>query len=140
MKNTKKLFTGLVAVFFIALLFFVRISPLLADNSLWGQQSGMGTDSGQIGSAFGDINKETDLKSLVVNIIKILLSILGLFFTVLIILAGFRWMNSRGNEDEVSKAKSQLLNSIIGIIIIIAAYAITIFVISMTESALKGEI
>lgn len=129
----------LATVIFTLLLFFAGINPLFADDSLWGSQTGMTTESGQIGNVFGEVSQKGDLKNLVVNIIKIVLSILGLFFTVLIILAGFRWMNSRGNEDEVSKAKSQLLNAIIGIIIIIAAYAITVFVISMTGAALKGE-
>lgn len=139
MKNTKKWINNILAFLFILLLFFININSVLAANSLWSSQSGMG-ESQEIGKAFNTNGTNADLRTLVVNIIKVLLSLLALFFTILIIMAGFRWMNSRGNEDEVTKAKSQLKNAIIGIIIIIAAYAITIFVIKMSESMLKGEV
>ena len=44
------------------------------------------------------------------------------------IYGGFIWMNSRGNEQDVEKAKNIIRNSIIGLLIVIAAYAITKFV------------
>lgn len=56
------------------------------------------------------------------------LSLIGVLFLILMIYAGFRWMLARGNESEVEKAKHLIEAAIAGLIIVIAAYAITAFV------------
>jgi len=61
-------------------------------------------------------------------IIGVILSLLGVIFLVLIIYGGFLWMTAAGNEDRVAKAKKIIQNSIVGLIIVIAAYAITVFI------------
>ena len=64
------------------------------------------------------------------SIIAVFLSLLGIVFLVLIIYGGFVWMTSAGNEAKVLKAKKVLTNAVIGLIIIMSAYAITSFVFS----------
>lgn len=63
------------------------------------------------------------------RIINVFLSILGLVFLTYTIYAGYLYLISSGNEEKVDKAKSILRGSIIGLIIVLAAYAITRFVI-----------
>lgn len=58
-------------------------------------------------------------------IIQPVLGIVGLIFLVLTIYAGVLWMTSSGNADQVKKAKEILTNSVIGLVIIAGAYAIT---------------
>lgn len=55
------------------------------------------------------------------------LALLGILFLVLMIYGGFIWMIARGNEQEVEKAKNLIQSAVIGLIIIISAYAVTIF-------------
>ena len=62
-------------------------------------------------------------------IISIFLSFLGIIFLILIIYGGFIWMTSGGNEAKVLKAKKILTQAVIGLIIILASYAITNFVL-----------
>lgn len=62
------------------------------------------------------------------KLLNILLSLLGVIFLILIIYAGFRWMFSRGNEEEVAKAQKIMISSLQGLFIVVAAYAITNFV------------
>jgi cytochrome bd-type quinol oxidase subunit 2 len=62
------------------------------------------------------------------NAIKILLSFVGIIFIILIIYAGYTWMLARGNETEAQKAKDTITRAIIGLFIVLAAYAITAFV------------
>ena len=62
------------------------------------------------------------------SIIGTLLSFLGVIFMVLVIYAGVLWMTARGAEAQVDKAKDILVNAIIGLILVLAAYAITAFV------------
>jgi hypothetical protein len=56
------------------------------------------------------------------------LSLLGVIFFLLVIYAGIRWMLAQGNEQEVEKAKQILIAAIIGLIIVLAAYAVTSFI------------
>jgi len=61
--------------------------------------------------------------------IQIALSLLGVIFLVLTVYAGFLWMTAGGNEEQITKAKTMIRNSIIGLAIVISAYAITYFVV-----------
>lgn len=61
-------------------------------------------------------------------VIKGFLGLLGIIFLFLIIIAGYNWMTAAGDEEKVNKAKETIQRAIIGIIIIISAYAITYFV------------
>ena len=61
-------------------------------------------------------------------IISVTLSLIGVVFLILMIYSGFIWMNSRGNDQEIQKALTIIRNSIIGLLIVVAAYAITNFI------------
>ncbi len=63
-------------------------------------------------------------------IIKTVLSFLGVLFLILMIYGGFLWMTARGNEEQVTKSKNLIIAAIIGLLIILASYAISIFVIN----------
>lgn len=56
------------------------------------------------------------------------LSLLGVLFLLLIIYGGIVWMIARGNEQEVQKAKTVIEAAVIGLVIVLAAYAITYFI------------
>ena len=56
------------------------------------------------------------------------LGLLAIIFIILMILAGYNWMTAGGEEQKVTKAKDTIQAAIIGLIIIVAAYAITFFV------------
>ncbi len=68
-------------------------------------------------------------------IINAFLSLMGVVFLCLIIYAGATWMLSGGNEGKVLKAKKTITNATIGLIIVMASYSITIFVISAITKA-----
>ncbi|MCK4554679.1 hypothetical protein KAU19_07025 [Candidatus Parcubacteria bacterium] len=81
-------------------------------------------------SGAGGANFDTNatIGSVVAAAIKGFIALLGVIFVVLIILAGYKWMNAGGEEEKVREAKDTIRHAIIGLIIIIAAYAITEFV------------
>lgn len=74
-------------------------------------------------------------QSIVINIITYILGLIGVFFLVLIIYAGWQWIAAGGNEETIEKAKDRLKNAIIGLGVIIASYAITSWVLSAINSA-----
>lgn len=57
--------------------------------------------------------------------IKGLLTFLGVILLGLMIYGGYKWMLARGNEQEVEAAKNTIRNAIIGLIVVLGAYAIT---------------
>jgi len=71
------------------------------------------------------------------GIINIVLGLLGILATVIVLVGGFKWMTSGGNRDTVDEAKKLLSAGIIGLVIILSAYAIARFVItSLREKVL----
>ena len=64
------------------------------------------------------------------TIISYILAFLGIFFLVITIYSGFQWMTAGGNEEKVKIARTRAFNAIIGLIIVMAAYAITFFITS----------
>ena len=69
-----------------------------------------------------------NLAEIIGALVGAFLSLLGVIFVILIIYGGFIWMTSGGNETKVIKAKHTLQRAIVGLIIILSAYAITAFV------------
>lgn len=61
--------------------------------------------------------------------INMILSVVGVIFTVLMVYAGYTWMVARGDDSKVDKAKDIIKASIIGLIITLAAYSISNFVV-----------
>lgn len=66
-----------------------------------------------------------DLPVLVGKIIGTGLSFLGVIFLVLMIYGGFLWMTDRGEGARAKKAKELIEAAIIGLIIVMSAYALT---------------
>ena len=72
---------------------------------------------------------ETDLPTLVGNIINVFIGVLGIIFVILVVYAGFLYLTAGGETDKVEDAKKMLRNGVIGLILILAAYAISNFVV-----------
>lgn len=78
---------------------------------------------------------EADLVDTIAQIIRIALGFLGVIAVVIILWGGFQWMTAGGNDDKVKDAKKRIYAGIIGLVIIISAYAIASFVISSILTA-----
>lgn len=68
------------------------------------------------------------------TMIAALLGLLGVIFLILTIYAGMLWMTAGGNADNVKKAKAILLNSVVGLVIVLSSYAIASTVIRYVGS------
>jgi hypothetical protein len=58
------------------------------------------------------------------RVINFLLLLLGTIALCLTVYAGYLWIWSRGNEEDITKAKDILAGSVIGILLILSSYAI----------------
>ena len=77
-----------------------------------------------------ETSPEKNVEFYMSQIITIILSVLGVVFLILIIYAGITWMTAAGNEEKAKKAKELIIEAIIGLIIVLAAYAISYFIIN----------
>jgi len=66
--------------------------------------------------------------NLIGDVIAAVLSFVGVVFILLIIYAGYMWMTAAGNEEQVKKAQKIIRASVVGILVIALAYAVTAFV------------
>jgi hypothetical protein len=78
------------------------------------------------------------LETLIGNIINTVLGFLGVILLGYIIWAGFLWMTAGGDKTKVEHSISMIRNAIIGLIIIVSAYAITTFVLARLTSVGSG--
>ena len=69
------------------------------------------------------------------EIIQGAIVVVGVVFGILIVYGGYLWMVARGNEEIVKKSIGILKTAIIGFIIVVAAYAITTFVVERVIGA-----
>jgi len=93
----------------------------------------------EVGSNAGYTEEEPNVAETIGSIIKVALSILGVIFMTYIVYAGYLWMTARGEEEKITKAKAIIRGSIIGLIIVLGAYAITAFVVDRITKAANYE-
>ena len=83
-------------------------------------------------------DSQKTLPQVIGDIVGQVLALMGVIFAILIIYAGVRWMTAGGDSGRIEKAKNILINSVIGLIITLGAYAISwavveIFIRSTTK-------
>ncbi len=77
----------------------------------------------------------TDIRITIARIIKVAMGLLGIVAVVIILIGGFTWMVAGGNEEKIGEAKKMIFSGIIGLAIILSAYAIANFVVSSLVNA-----
>jgi len=89
------------------------------------------------GQVFGGSTTQS-LPVMAALIIKSLLGLLGIVAVIMILYAGYLYLTSAGKDEPIKRAKSILLTSVIGLIIIFCAYALASFVFQAISNA-TGE-
>ena len=77
----------------------------------------------------------TDIRITIARIIRTAMSLLGIIAVLIILYGGFKWMTSAGSDEAVGDAKKIITAGIIGLVIILTAYAIASFVINSLVTA-----
>ena len=112
--------TRLFFVSFLSLLFFLLFTISVHAVELPGLEET---------AKAAHINRAVKDPSIVATqIVQWILSFVGVIFLVLMIYGGFTWMTAGGNQESIGKAQKTVVAAIIGLVIVISAYAITTFV------------
>lgn len=88
-----------------------------------------GTEVNNVGTAAGINSTNRTLPQIIGQIINIILGFLGIVLLLLVLYAGFLWMTAGGDDGQVKKARQYISNAIVGLIIVVAAFAISNFVL-----------
>jgi hypothetical protein len=112
--------------------FFSFSFPVLASNDVYGNITTATAGTG--------LSESGDILPIISALISLVLSFLGIVLVVMIIWAGIMWMTAGGEKTNVQKAKDMIKNGVIGLLIVLASYAITSFVISsLDKSAFRSK-
>ena len=144
MKKAKNIFFFLLLV--LTLNFLVVSKMALAEITIDGTTQGSGSAGAwssqigmeKVGTAFGETKDTEDIRYKVVRVINLALTFLGIICVGLIVFAGFKWMLAAGNEDQIKSAQKILKNTVIGLLIILVSWSITIFIMLRLNSVSKG--
>ncbi len=129
----------------IAILFLVySITPILTDNALAqgdipdgdrdipdGDRDIPDGDRGEHPSIPNPLKGADTIEEVIVRITNYLLAIIGTVCVLVLVFAGFTYVASAGNPEEIERAKSRATYSIIGLFLAIIAWAIVNSIIAI---------
>jgi hypothetical protein len=104
---------------------FSFLLPALASAAISVESTGL-VETGQ--DIYGEFDSDIG-NTIGAYIITPLLSVVGTLFFLLIIYSGVLWMTANGQSARVQKAKDILTHSVIGLVIVVSAYALTKFLL-----------
>lgn len=119
----KYLILPLLSIIFIMISFF---SVNAAASYTFNEGSGLQKMAEKTG-----LSNSLEPESYVGTVLILLFSFLGIIFFILTIYAGIQWMTAQGDAAQVTKAKETLIRATVGLIIVIAAYGITFFIMNI---------
>ena len=125
--------------FFITLCFAVALlipGQILASEPTNYLPTELGDQSaafaGEEGAAF---SVTSDPRLIIASAVQILTSLLATVFLVYGIWGGYQIFVSRGDADQISKAKSTIITAAIGIFVMLLSYSITLFFTKSVQRA-----
>ncbi|MBL7021961.1 hypothetical protein ISR92_01395 [Patescibacteria group bacterium] len=123
---------------------FITISALLIFVFLFSIQAQASGLSDLVNSELDTVQEgitgsttAASLENIIINIVHTVLGFLGLIFVVLMIWSGYQWMTSGGNTTAIETAKKRIINAVIGLAIVLAAYSITEFLVIQVLNAVN---
>lgn len=72
--------------------------------------------------------RAVDPREAIASIISAAITLLGSVFLVLLIMSGYWLVTARGQEEKEEKAQKTIRSAVVGLAIVLMAYAITLFV------------
>jgi len=124
MKNHLKVLMSLI--FMVAMLilpYFIFVQATNTDSGMLDRLNSVAETGGYVTDA-----TSAGLPIIIGMIIQAVLGLLGAIFIILMVYAGYTWMIAAGNEPKIEKAKDMIQAAIIGLIIVLASWAIWVFI------------
>lgn len=123
----KKGLTTKSLIFSLLVMSFVFVNPTQADFLSPEKKNQYNENINEI-VAQANIDTQRSLDDIIATVIKAVMGVLGTIFLILMFLAGNNWMRANGNEEKVKKSQKQIASLSIGLVIVLAAYALSSWV------------
>lgn len=85
-------------------------------------------------------NTEHKITAIIGSILKVIISLFGIFALIILVYAGVLWMFSKGDPVKIQKAKKLIASGLVGMLIIISSYAIVSFIIGKITGIFGGSV
>ncbi|PKL72442.1 hypothetical protein CVV26_01595 [Candidatus Kuenenbacteria bacterium HGW-Kuenenbacteria-1] len=135
--KTKKTNKILFSLFFIV--FCASLVIPIAINTQFANAATLTTNELLSNDVMGKsgLPMSTDLKGTIMRVVNVVLGFLGVIAVIIIIIGGFKYMTGGGSEEKSTEARQFIIAGIIGLAIVLSAYAIANFVIKESLTAMN---
>jgi heme/copper-type cytochrome/quinol oxidase subunit 2 len=120
--------TLLRAAIFVPILLlplFISVTPLFAQGDL---------GNGNGGGLTNPLGTTSDLQTLLGKVLDAVIAIGTVVVTIMLVYCGFLFVVARGNEEKIREARSALLWTVIGALVLLGAKAIQGIITTTTQS------
>jgi len=74
----------------------------------------------------------SNISALLSGVVQLILVVAGLIAFVFLLLGGIKWITSGGDSANVEKARNQIMQAVIGLIVVFAAWGLMVLIERMT--------
>ena len=135
MLKAKKIISGIM-LGMMALSALLTMAPALAVDA--SDYNAIGAEDLGIKYAESTGLGTKDVRATVASILRVAMGLLGIVAVVIVLIGGFTWMTAGGNEEKVGEAKKWIFAGVIGLAIVLSAFALSTFVINSLITATSG--
>lgn len=147
----KNLILFFTLILFLGLVFFgsyIISQATPTDDEAWKQQRLAEAESSERGIftegltgeciAFGSCGK-CDILRVIANVFRFAFEIVGIVAVLVLVFAGFTYIQSAGNEEGIGKAKTTMTAAVIGTFLVFAAWLIVNTIINFAGFSIGGS-
>jgi hypothetical protein len=127
-----------VSLLFLSLVLVPNVEPVLGQTSTKpnlqeqvSKQLGVTAEKAALSNA--------DPRLVIAETIQFILSLVGIIFVGLIVLAGYWRFTANGEEEKIQKSNKTIMGAVIGLFIIMLSYAVAEFVVRRVQNAVQEE-
>ncbi len=109
----------------VIIVFVLALTPLVIPHLAMAQSGEVGEGLGKIKEPFGEAAKNNkDVYSLAQTVIRIMLQMGFAIAIIFVMVGGYMYITSAGNEEQAGKGRKTVVYALIGMVIIIMAWVI----------------
>jgi hypothetical protein len=121
---------------FVSIAFFITPTLVFSDAPNTGLIEAIKNQTDSVAAYSGLKNNQyVTVETIIGDIVKYALLLIGALFFALIVYGGYSWMTARGNPEQSKEARTLIIEATIGLFIVMGAWLITEYILT---AALKS--
>ena len=120
----------IIASLGLFMLLLMPATPALAYNPLAGACGAGSNTSSACDKSVNGSNPISGTNGVIRKVTSLIAVIAGIAAVIIIIIGGFQYVTSAGDPQKASSARNMILGALVGLVIIVAAQSILLFILS----------